>query len=53
MADGGYVLEFRNSDAGRDMFASNADPKTHTPRFMWDQKKMGYKFTTRTLVKLP
>ena len=25
MADDGYVLEFRNSDAGKDMFGSNAD----------------------------
>jgi Ethylbenzene dehydrogenase len=43
MADDGYVLEFRNTDAGKSMFASNADPKTHQPRFMWDEKKVGYK----------
>ena len=46
MADDGFVLEFRNSDAGKDMFSGNADPKTHTPRFMWDEKKMGYKSIT-------
>ena len=46
MADDGFVLEFRNSDAGRDMFGSNADPKTHAPRFMWDEKKTGYKSIT-------
>jgi hypothetical protein len=46
MADDGYVLEFRNSDAGRDMFASNADAKTHAPKFMWDEKKMGFRSTT-------
>ena len=46
MADDGYVLEFRNSDSGKDMFGSNADPKTHAPRFMWDEKKMGYKSIT-------
>jgi hypothetical protein len=46
MADDGYVLEFRNSDAGRDMFSGNADPKTHQPRFMWDEKKVGYKSIT-------
>jgi hypothetical protein len=46
MADDGYVLEFRNSDTGRDMFGSNADPKTHAPRFMWDEKKTGYKSIT-------
>ncbi|MFZ2853598.1 MAG: ethylbenzene dehydrogenase-related protein [Rhodocyclaceae bacterium] len=43
MADDGYVLEFRNSDAGKDMFSSNADPQTHTPKFMWDSRKTGYK----------
>jgi hypothetical protein len=46
MADDGYVLEFRNSDSGTDMFGSNADSKTHAPKFMWDQKKMGYKSIT-------
>ena len=46
MADDGYVLEFRNSDAGSDMFGSNADAKTHMPKFMWDQKKVGYKSIT-------
>src|SRR5450759_3940902 len=43
MADDGYVLEFRNSDAGMDMFGGNADAKTHTPKFMWDETKVGYK----------
>lgn len=43
MADDGHVLEYRNADAGKDMFSSNADPKTHAPRFMWDEKKTGYK----------
>ena len=46
MADDGYVLEFRNSDAGKDMFGSNADAKTHAPQFMWDEKKVGYKSIT-------
>jgi hypothetical protein len=46
MADDGYVLEFRNSDAGKDMFGGNADPKTHAPRFMWDEKKTGYRSIT-------
>lgn len=43
MADDGYVLEYRYSDAGKDMFSGNADPKTHAPRFMWDEKKLGYR----------
>ena len=46
MADDGYVLEYRNGDAGKDMFSSNADPKTHAPRYMWDQSKVGYKSIT-------
>jgi hypothetical protein len=46
MADDGYVLEYRNSDAGKDMFSGNADPNTHAPRFMWDAKKTGYRSIT-------
>ena len=46
MADDGYVLEFRLSDAGKDMFSGNADAKMHTPKFMWDEKKVGYKSIT-------
>ena len=46
MADDGYVLEWRNSDAGSNMFAGNADAKTHAPKFMWDEKKVGYKSIT-------
>ena len=46
MADDGYVLEFRNGDAGKDMFGGNADATTHAPKFMWDQKKVGYKSIT-------
>ena len=46
MADDGYVLEFRKSDAGKDMFSGNADSTTHAPKFMWDQSKVGYKSIT-------
>ena len=46
MADDGYVLEYRFSDAGKDMFSSNADAKTHAPKFMWDEKKAGYRAIT-------
>ena len=46
MSDDGYVLEFRNGDAGKDPFSGNADAKTHTPKFMWDAKKTGYKSIT-------
>ncbi|MBK5205481.1 MAG: hypothetical protein JJD98_08735 [Polaromonas sp.] len=46
MADDGYVLEYRLSDAGKDPFSGNADSKTHQPKFMWDEKKVGYKSIT-------
>jgi len=46
MADDGHVLEYRYGDAGKDMFGGNSDSKTHTPRFMWDEKKMGFKSIT-------
>jgi hypothetical protein len=46
MADDGYVLEYRLSDAGKDMFSGNADSKTHQPKYMWDEKKVGYKSIT-------
>ena len=41
MADDGYVLEYRNFDAGKNMFISNLDPKTKQPRYMYDPNKVG------------
>ena len=43
MADDGYVLEYRLGDAGGNPFGSNVDPKTHQPRFMYDESKIGKK----------
>ncbi|MDP2240794.1 MAG: ethylbenzene dehydrogenase-related protein [Burkholderiales bacterium] len=43
MADDGYVLEFRNFDAGKNPFSSNMDPKSKQPKFMYDEKKTGKK----------
>ncbi len=43
MADDGYVLEYRNFDAGKNPFASNLDAKTKQPKFMYDEKKVGTK----------
>ena len=43
MADDGYVLEYRLSDAGGNPFGSNVDPKSHQPRFMYDETKVGRK----------
>jgi Ethylbenzene dehydrogenase len=43
MADDGYVLEWRLGDAGKDVFSGNADATTHAPKFMFDEKKVGFK----------
>lgn len=51
MADDGYVLEFRNGDAGKEMFGSNGDKATHQPKFMWDEKKVGYKSITEAKLR--
>ena len=52
MADDGYVLEWRNFDAGANMFASNMDGKAKQPRFMFDEKKAGMKaFSDASLPK--
>jgi hypothetical protein len=54
MADDGYVLEYRLSDAGGNPFGSNVDPKTHQPRFMYDEKKVGKKaLTAGDIRKMP
>ncbi len=42
-ADDGYVLEWRNFDAGKNPFASNMNKETHQPNFMFDAKKAGAK----------
>jgi hypothetical protein len=46
MTDDGYVLEWRNFDAGSNPFGGNSDAKTHQPKFMWDASKVGYKSIT-------
>lgn len=43
MADDGYVLEWRNFDAGSNPWASNLDAKTKQPRYMYDTAKTGRK----------
>lgn len=40
-ADDGYVLEFRNFDAGKNHFASNFDGKAKQPRLMFEAGKKG------------
>jgi ethylbenzene dehydrogenase len=46
MADDGYVLEWRNFDAGRNPFTSNLDAKTRQPRYMYDASKAGARSLT-------
>jgi hypothetical protein len=46
MADDGYVLEWRNFDAGKKMFDSNLDKETKQPKFMLDATKFGAKAVT-------
>lgn len=43
MADDGYVLEYRNFDAGKNPFSWNMDRKTMTPLYMFDAAKVGFK----------
>ncbi len=45
-ADDGFVLEYRNFDAGKNHFNSNMDSKTKLPKFMFDQAKAGTKAYT-------
>lgn len=42
-ADDGFVLEYRNFDAGKNHFSSNLDGKTKLPKFMFDPAKFGDK----------
>ena len=54
MADDGYVLEWRNFDAGTNPWASNMDTKTQQPRYMYDATKVGRKaFAIEDVRKAP
>lgn len=44
--DDGYVLEFRNFDAGKNHFASNMDGEKKQPKFMFDAARFGAKALT-------
>jgi hypothetical protein len=46
MADDGYVLEWRNFDAGRNPFTSNMNAKTRQPVYMYDATKAGARSLT-------
>lgn len=53
MADDGYVLEWRNFDAGKNMFASNRDAKTGQPNYMYDAGKVGSRARTDATLRSP
>ncbi|GIK24577.1 MAG: hypothetical protein BroJett006_08230 [Betaproteobacteria bacterium] len=42
-ADDGFVLEYRNFDAGKNHFAANWDAAKKQPKFMYDPAKFGAK----------
>lgn len=46
MADDGYVLQYRLSDDGKNMFSWNVDRKSMTPTYMFDADKVGSKSLT-------
>lgn len=46
MSDDGYVLEYRHFDGGKNPFSWNVDRKTMTPKFMFDEAKVGAKSLT-------
>ncbi|MHA1545330.1 MAG: ethylbenzene dehydrogenase-related protein, partial [Alphaproteobacteria bacterium] len=46
MADDGYVLEYRLSDAGKGVFSKNWDKKANQPKYMFDETKVGFKSRT-------
>lgn len=46
MADDGYVLEYRLTDAGKNIFSKNWDKAKKQPKYMFDKSKVGFKSRT-------
>lgn len=53
MADDGYVLEYRLSDAGKEVFSSNENKDNGQPKFMYDAAKVGVKAITAATLHDP
>jgi hypothetical protein len=51
MADDGYVLEYRLSEAGKDDFATNWDKEKNQPKYMFDEQKVGFKSRTMEQIR--
>ncbi len=46
LADDGNIMAYRNSDAGKGPYSWNVDKATMTPKFMFDEGKVGAKALT-------
>lgn len=51
MGDDGYVLEYRLTDAGKNIFSKNWDKKKHQPKYMFDRQKVGFKSRTMDQIR--
>lgn len=51
MADDGYVLEYRLTDAGKNIFSKNWDKEENLPKYMFDQQKVGFKSRTMDQIR--
>lgn len=51
MGDDGYVLEYRLTDAGKNIFSKNWDKKKNQPKYMFDSSKVGFKSRTMDQIR--
>ena len=51
MADDGYVLEYRLTDAGKNLFSKNWDKEKNQPKYMFDAQKVGFKSRTMDQIR--
>lgn len=51
MADDGYVLEYRLTDAGKNIFSKNWDKEKKQPKYMFDEQKVGFKSRTMEQIR--
>jgi hypothetical protein len=51
MADDGYVLEYRLTDGGKNVFAKNWDKEKNQPKYMFDEQKVGFKSRTMDQIR--
>jgi len=51
MADDGYVLEYRLTDAGKNIFSKNWDKEKNQPKYMFDEEKVGFKSRTMETIR--